>query len=624
MHGIVQGKKFKGEYFGKYEKNRQVIIVLSIPLVVSLIFSLTPTFAAAVDIGSLPPSKHILSYEQFIADNSYAGEYISVNAKIREIRSVRPGDLSEYRIKLMSLNDTLYGRSISNKQALIMVKNPWEYGFEDNFIIDKEIGIPLKEGDNIVVVGYAGWFIGMNRNMTVDDGGTIILLLREDEYDKRKEMISCKTHEIAPGIIAVGSYDLSKLEKNPNLLDRDKDGLISPVDPDPNKFNDVSTLDTDGDGLSDDLDPCPYKSDCDDDGLSDKEELHVWNTEPENPDTDGDGLSDGDEMRKWGTNPNNPDTDGDGLTDKEEALGLTVGRTGGWTDPTIRDTDGDGIPDGKDTEQENTPPRIHIKKPVPIGDDDDLLEEGEKLEIHYGAEDETGISFINLSVDGKEIDSHCPNERRCSYTVLTDSLSLGTHEIKVVATDLHLSPKTSDKIVSVNAERTGPSVYFTSTRLKIQIGEEAIFELSAVNPTEDSTMNVQLRLKPPSGVSVTKIVFVEYGAGVYGNDYILNPGEKKSFSIGIRANEAGEYEVKAETRYSLEGEDKIHMQDETLTLIVEEPSPTPIPTEIVPSEIPTPPPVPEPTIKWWSILGIIVIALIFTIALTIYLSKKKE
>ena len=60
----------------------------------------------------------------------------------------------------------------------------------------------------------------------------------------------------------------------------------------------------------------------------------------------------------------------------------------------------------------------------------------------------------------------------------------------------------------------------------------------------------------------------------------------------IQANEEGEYEVKAETRYSLEGEDKIHMQDETLKLIVAPPStltpaPSP-PASATPSPTSTP------------------------------------
>ncbi len=456
--------------------------------------------------------------------------------------------------------------------------------------LDKEIGIPLIPGDNIVVVGYAGWFIGMTRNMTIDGGGTVILLLTSEEYEKREEMIKSvggRMHDIAEGrgIIAVGSYDLTKLEKNLNLLDTDDDGLISLVDPHPNKKDDISLLDSDGDRIPDNMDPCPYKSDCDDDGLSDWEEIKVWNTKPESSDTDGDGFLDGEEKRKYGTNPNKYDTDGDGLSDREEAKGLTAGRTGGWTDPLIYDSDGDGISDGKDTEQENTAPKINIEKTVPIGDGDDLLEEGEKLKITYGAEDETGISLISLSVDGNEIDSHCPNEKRCSYSVLTDSLSLGTYDIKVEATDLHKCPKTGEKIVSVRVDRTGPSVYFKSTKTKIGIGEEAIFTLAAFNPIGNPRMNIQLMLNlPPSGVSVTGATFVEYGAGVYGCNYIIDPGDAlKSFSVRIQGNEEGEYEVKAETRYSFEGEEETKMQDETLKLIVALPTPTP-------SNVPTPAP----------------------------------
>ena len=42
--------------------------------------------------------------------------------------------------------------------------------------------------------------------------------------------------------------------------------------------------------------------DSDDDGLSDKDEINIWHTDPYNPDTDGDGYLDGDEV-KSGYNP---------------------------------------------------------------------------------------------------------------------------------------------------------------------------------------------------------------------------------------------------------------------------------------------------------------------------------
>jgi len=52
----------------------------------------------------------------------------------------------------------------------------------------------------------------------------------------------------------------------------------------------------------------------------------------------------------------------------------------------------------------------------------------------------------------------------------------------------------------------------------------------------------------------------------------------------------GGYEVKAETRYRLEGEDEPRMQDETLKLIVA-PPPTP---SIGPVATPSPTPTPKP------------------------------
>ena len=509
------------------------------------------SYAIVSDIGSLPPSKHIMCYEQFIKDNSYAGEFISINAKIGRIESMKPGDLSVYKIVLMSLNETTYTK-FTAKNAYVIVKHKWRYSNINGFIVDEEIGMPLTEGDNIVIVGRAGRFIGMKRNITVDEGGTIILLLKEDEYEKRKEMISCNVKEIVKGVYAIGSYDLSKLEGNPNLLDSDCDGLISPVDPDPNVFNEREMLDSDDDGLSDEVDPCPYKFDCDDDGLNDKEEIDMG-TDPKDKDTDDDKLSDRDEIKR-GTDPNDEDTDNDGLSDGEEALGLSAERTGGPTDPLNPDTDGDGVPDAKDERQDiNYPPRISIEWEI-IGDEDGILEEGERLEIKYGANDENGISSIMLYMDGNLVESHSPQKKSCEYSFESDPLSKGKHEIKVEAVDMHPLPKRNSHILNVTVERTGPCVYFQTTKRKIKVGENAIFTLVAVN-LADKEMNVTLLLiKPPSGLSVTGTGLAKIQSGVYGGNYLIKPGEEKSIYTHVIANEAGEYDVKAEVRWGFKGE----------------------------------------------------------------------
>ena len=65
-------------------------------------------------------------------------------------------------------------------------------------------------------------------------------------------------------------------------------------------------LDTDGDGISDQDETVRgmdiENPDSDSDGLFDREEVMVYNTDPIVSDTDGDGFSDGDEV-KGGYNP---------------------------------------------------------------------------------------------------------------------------------------------------------------------------------------------------------------------------------------------------------------------------------------------------------------------------------
>ena len=65
--------------------------------------------------------------------------------------------------------------------------------------------------------------------------------------------------------------------------------------------------------------------DDDNDGLSNIDELNLYNTDPQNPDSDGDGLSDGDEVITHKSDPNSNDSDGDGLDDGFEATNTIFG-----------------------------------------------------------------------------------------------------------------------------------------------------------------------------------------------------------------------------------------------------------------------------------------------------------
>ncbi len=111
--------------------------------------------------------------------------------------------------------------------------------------------------------------------------------------------------------------------------------------------------DADGDGLFHfqelTLGTDPILADTDRDGLTDGEEVNVYETNPRNRDSDGDGLTDGDEVNEYGTNPANEDTDGDGLKDGEEVSEYN-------TNPNNRDTDRDGFSDGQEITELGTDP----------------------------------------------------------------------------------------------------------------------------------------------------------------------------------------------------------------------------------------------------------------------------
>lgn len=108
-----------------------------------------------------------------------------------------------------------------------------------------------------------------------------------------------------------------------------------------------SDTDSDNDGVPDFQEALagtdPNNPDTDGDGLTDGEELKLYQSDPLREDSDGDGLKDGEEVHTYGSNPNSRDSDGDGLSDPDEIFIH-------HTDPAKADTDGDGLSDYKEIE----------------------------------------------------------------------------------------------------------------------------------------------------------------------------------------------------------------------------------------------------------------------------------
>ncbi len=220
--------------------------------------------------------------------------------------------------------------------------------------------------------------------------------------------------------------------------------------------------------------------------------------------------------------------------------------------------------------EDKTAPNIIIEKIDIIGDDDEVLEESESAKITYSVKDDNGINKIIIKLDGNEIDSY---SRAGTYATTTQQLSIGDHIIQFEAIDSDVNPHKSLKEVPISVSKKGPSVIFQATKNIINIGENAVFVLGALNPIGNSNMSVQLILKMPTGISVSGSYFAKSCAGICTATYEFEPGDSlRQIELNLVGNQIGKHDVKAEIRYSIPGENII-IQNKAITLEVIEPEP---------------------------------------------------
>lgn len=251
-------------------------------------------------------------------------------------------------------------------------------------------------------------------------------------------------------------------------LDCDDDGL---TDKEEERLGtDPCSADTDKDGLGD-FDEVrnhgtdPLDSDTDDDGLNDYREVVETDTDPRTPDTDNDGLKDGDELARK-TDPRDPDTDEDGLTDGDEVTTHT-------TDPKTPDTDGDGLSDGDEVKRYSTNPTVadtdsdglgdgdevntHGTNPAKADTDGDGLDDGAEITTHKTDPKNPDSDGDELS-DGEEVNTHKTNPLKVDTD--GDTLSDGD-EVNVYRTNPKLPDTDNDRLSDaeeVNRTKTNPLV----------------------------------------------------------------------------------------------------------------------------------------------------------------------
>ena len=216
------------------------------------------------------------------------------------------------------------------------------------------------------------------------------------------------------------------------------------------------------------------------------------------------------------------------------------------------------------TTPDTSPPSISLSKQIVDFNDNGQLEEGEKLDIIYGANDENGVKSIKVLLDGTLIDLR--NVQGTFHTI-TDSLSMGGHSIVVEAIDSKENKKSEE--MKVNVARSGPSVYFPKSKFEVTEGETFIVDLAAINPIGNPNMDVQLILKPNNGEISISGSDCESLKGMCMSSYFIEPGNSlRGLSVNMRADRVGEYPIQAEVYYQFENGVKSPTRYETFTLVV--------------------------------------------------------
>jgi uncharacterized repeat protein (TIGR01451 family) len=136
--------------------------------------------------------------------------------------------------------------------------------------------------------------------------------------------------------------------------------------------------------------------------------------------------------------------------------------------------------------------------------------------------------------------------------------------IEVIPSLVTDSKQTPSKKSNGNAQSA--SVNLHGEKTDVELGENVLLKLSAVNIIGNPAMHVQVIIIPPSGWSVTSSEFAKSGAGQYTTKYDLESGDGKDIEVRIIPNQIGEdFKVEGRIVYYF-GDDIATREDHTLDL----------------------------------------------------------
>ena len=150
------------------------------------------------------------------------------------------------------------------------------------------------------------------------------------------------------------------------------------------------------------------------------------------------------------------------------------------------------------------------------------------------------------------------------YSNLLDQIINSFEIVRPDTTQTTIPVGTATPVATVAKQRSA-SVSLYGEKYDVEMGEDIVLILSAVNFIDKPPMTVQVILKPPSGMSVTSTEYSTTTAGQYSATYELKPGEGKNIAVKLKSNQVGEFDVEGETRYFFGG-NKSTAESDTQTL----------------------------------------------------------
>jgi hypothetical protein len=116
-------------------------------------------------------------------------------------------------------------------------------------------------------------------------------------------------------------------------------------------------------------------------------------------------------------------------------------------------------------------------------------------------------------------------------TTISTTSSLTTSSPTTQSTQtISTTTSSTDTITFTTTETTmeTASVYLYGQHTEVNIGDDIVLTLSAINLITNPAMTVQLILKVPSGMSVTSSEFIQGGGGQYTSTYTIEPWQQRA------------------------------------------------------------------------------------------------